>query len=483
MKQSQPKLTTTFFLLPVLLAALLVTCVIAAVAADLTIAEAPLNPDGRVFEVNLDEQGYLWLADADAGEIWQVNRTNGGYTVFEGIPDPSDGRRAPDGSVWWGDLEQGRLGRLQPATRALTWWNTPGATSLFGIHFTGDGRVWASAELEPKLYSFDPVIGELCTYTLPLDGKTYYLETTDTTVWLGDWVNSRLYRLTPSTNQFSYWQLPTDSEPYRLALTPGGELWYADPNLGVLGRLRPVQNELTLFNPPRFYSVRMLGLAGDQVWYTYYRDGVLGTLDPAVAAGDTSTVARGTASVTPVCTTPEPVATGIASTRTGTLQWSDAVYPLLPDGSGWQVYELAQDAQPEGIASDGARVWFVDPARQVLGRIDYSGVMACVVEDDDGDLQTTDDRSPVSGWPLYLTVDGARQEPGRITDKTGCASWANLLPGEVYGVEQVVQAGWLPLGDNSHSFGTTVAGSVYSHTFVNTPIEMQGTVYLPLLQR
>ena len=478
MRQLRPKLTATLFLL----LALLTAYVIAARAAELTVAEAPLNPDGRVFEVNLDEQGYLWLADGDAGEIWRVNRATGAYTVFEGVPDPSDARRAPDGSVWWGDLEQGRLGRLEPATGALTWWNTPGATSLFGIHFTGDGRVWTTAELEPQLYSFDPPSGELCTYTLPLGGSSYYLESAGNALWFGDSVNSRLYRLTPATDQLTYWELPVDSEPYRLALSPAGELWYADPNLGFLGRLRPAQNQLTLFNPPRFYSVRMLGLAGNQVWYTYYRDNALGTLDPAVVAGDTSSVTRNTATVTPACITPQPVATGTATTRSGTLQWSDAVYPLIPDGSGWQVYELSQEAQPEGIASDGAQVWFVDPGRQVLGRIDYTAVTACVVEDEDGDVETTDDRSPLPGWTVYLTIDGVREEAGRITDESGCARWANLAPDEMYGVEQVLQAGWLPLGDSSHNFGVAVAGVVYTHTFVNTPIASAAELFLPLLR-
>lgn len=480
MKQSERAISLSLFLLLTMLAVF----VVVARAAEIPAGEGALNPAGRVFEVNPDQQGYLWLADLDAGEIWQVEQASGDYTVYRGIPSPSDARRAPDGSVWWGDLEQGRVGRLDPWTGALTWWQTSASMGIFGVHFDASGRVWATAEEEPHLYRFNPVTEELCTYTLPDDGNSYYLVGADDAVWLGDHANGRLYRLTPSANQFTYWELPTDSTPYGLTLTSAGDLWYADPNLGFLGRLRPAQDELTLFNPPRGFLVQMLAVAGNRIWYTDRLDGALGNLDPEVASATTSTATRATAPATPSCATQTPAATGTATTVTGTFVWSQAAYPSLADADGWQLYELPSQSLPDGVASGGSYVWYVDPGRKVLGRIDYAAtVTVCLLADEDGSGSTTSDRNPLPGWTVYLTIDGVRQEPGSTTDNAGCARWEGLPPGQTYGVEQVVPEEWVPMNGTNHTFGIASAGSSYTRTFLNAPAETGAFVYLPMTRR
>jgi hypothetical protein len=94
-------------------------------------------------------------------------------------------------------------------------------------------------------------------------------------------------------------------------------------------------------------------------------------------------------------------------------------------------------------------------------------VTACKAADDDGDLATTGDQSPVEGWRLYLTVDGTPQGSGQVTGANGCAVWSDLEPGVAYGVEEEMQAGWQPLAATSHEFGVLVPGEAYVHTFVN----------------
>lgn len=375
MKQSGRPLTMLLFLLP----ALWLGLVFAAGAAELPLAEAPLNPEGRMFEVNLDDQGFLWLADLDADEVWHVDRDTGAYTIFAGIPDPSDARRAPDGTVWWGELNQGRIGRLQPDTGALTWWPTPGSAGNYGVNFDAGGHVWVTGDPE-QLFSFDPATGRLCTYEIPDSGSSDYVLAGDDTVWLGDRVNGRLYRLTPSAAQFTYWELPVDSTPRGLALTATGALWYADSNLGLLGRLRPEQDELTVYDPPRGSLVQRVAVAGDLIWYTEQLEGTVGNLDPAVAVGATGTVARGTVAATPDCDTQTPVATATATTAGGWLRWTSATYTSLVDAGGWRIFEMPSQALPDGIAGDGARVWFADPGRQVLGRIDDDAAVSPLLQ-------------------------------------------------------------------------------------------------------
>jgi hypothetical protein len=94
-------------------------------------------------------------------------------------------------------------------------------------------------------------------------------------------------------------------------------------------------------------------------------------------------------------------------------------------------------------------------------------VTACKVEDADGDLATTNDQTSVSGWTVYLSIDGVRQLPGKVTDAEGCYTWADLGPGHSYDVEEDVPAGWTPLTPASHDFGPAMSGSSYSFTFKN----------------
>lgn len=84
------------------------------------------------------------------------------------------------------------------------------------------------------------------------------------------------------------------------------------------------------------------------------------------------------------------------------------------------------------------------------------------------------------GWTVYLTVGGVRQLPGKTTGADGCALWAGLAPGEIYGVEEALPAGWVALSPVSHSFGAANPGDDLQHTFIN----WQGyRVYLPNTHR
>jgi hypothetical protein len=96
-------------------------------------------------------------------------------------------------------------------------------------------------------------------------------------------------------------------------------------------------------------------------------------------------------------------------------------------------------------------------------------VTACKVEDADGDLATTDDQTAVMGWPVYLSIDSVRQEPGAVTEEPdGCYTWTNLGPGYSYDVEEDVLPNWFALTPTSWDFGPAVSGETYSYTFINS---------------
>lgn len=97
-------------------------------------------------------------------------------------------------------------------------------------------------------------------------------------------------------------------------------------------------------------------------------------------------------------------------------------------------------------------------------------ITVCKVNDADGDIQTTEDRSPLSGWTMTLFSDGQQQGEAQNTGReNGCTTFTNLGPNHTYSVTETLQAGWANLTDLTHNFGTPTDGVNQNFTFINTP--------------
>ncbi|MBI5127730.1 hypothetical protein HZA76_04725 [Candidatus Roizmanbacteria bacterium] len=95
-------------------------------------------------------------------------------------------------------------------------------------------------------------------------------------------------------------------------------------------------------------------------------------------------------------------------------------------------------------------------------------VTACKQADADGNINTTDDRTNVSGWQIDLIKNGQTIDDTQVTGvRGGCYTWSNLGPGN-YSVSEETQIGWTNLNPTTHNFGVVQSGNTYSHTFVNT---------------
>jgi len=438
--------------------------------------EASLNPGGDPYEISIDQQGDLWLSDYGAAEIWRVDPQTAAYTVYENIQAPSDARADAAGKVWWADGDEGRFGRLDPGTGQATWWPASGASGLLGTQVDGAGDFWVVASGDPLLYRFQPGSSNLCTYSLPGGSGVDYPLAAGGAIWLGDYGNGRILRLNVSAATVTTWQLPGGSSPANLALDAAGDLWFADQNNGVLARLDPDTNMLDAFDPPEGAEPYMVALSENALWYGEQQAGTIGRLWPGQAAATTVSVSQSSAPASVSCAAVEAAATATVSTRSGTLAWASADYPLLADGAGWRIYDLPDNALPWGVAVDDQHIWYVDNGRLLLGRIPLPGdtpddpvtVIGCVVDDADGDPLTTDDRTPLAGWTITLLKDGSLQDPGKQTGTDGCAVWEGLPPNVTYGLAEDVKQGWFSQTPPTHDFGLAQPGDQLSHTFVNT---------------
>jgi hypothetical protein len=114
-----------------------------------------------------------------------------------------------------------------------------------------------------------------------------------------------------------------------------------------------------------------------------------------------------------------------------------------------------------------------------FGNFANLNVTACKKYDEDGNLATTDDQTPIAGWTVYLTVNGTREDT-QVTGENGCYTWENLgpIPGGYYDVEEDeadFPAGWYNLTALSHDFESPPqSGASYNFTFVNSEFREEG---------
>jgi streptogramin lyase len=345
-------------------------------ASSLALDEADLTPSKIASEINLGSDGYLYVSEDEANRVWKINPSDGNaisYLLNEaGV---LDAKSDATGNIWWTDGAT-TFGHINSSgTLTVTTWQAPEDHNLYGVTFGQDGKVWMTEWFgaASRLYRFDPMLMELCTYTLPLDASSYsyYILHEGGKLWLANWSLDRIYWVDPAGEQATWWQLPhPDALPMGMALDQGGKLWWADYDLHTLNRLDPSLDQMTVYTLPTPMDSHpwMLTLDDGLVWYTE-ATGTLGCLNPGDANGVVVTLPSTTGAVTKVCTPSlEPYATYNAFTTTKTLSWSQNSLDPILDDQGWLIYQMPAGGEPYGVASGGNYLWLTDQGREKLAR-------------------------------------------------------------------------------------------------------------------
>jgi streptogramin lyase len=464
---------------------------VSSASANLAGQETPLDPAGAAYEVNPDRDGNLWVSDNTAGEIRAYAPDGSSVSIYSGLGAVSDARAAPNGLVWYVDQENRRLERLDPSAKNQVFWQLPpGGNSGFGTAFDQLGRVWVSDFNQSMLFRFDPVSNQMCsldTSALAIGGSPY-LVPEDGWLWLSDFYGNAVLKINPLNNQLTRWQMVSidwDFEAEGLDGDGAGGLWFADANTNSLGRLDlsdPGGSRLLRYQLPAGSGKPHMLVSQDQlVWYSGLEPARLGALDPSAATPTLFTPEVSQTTLTPVCETRSPSVPQAVSVSDQTPTWNPADYQVTAQPGGWQVITLGMDSYPWGLALQDGYLWTVDNGQQAFIRISLERTLtACKLADEDGDLATMDDQSPVDGWGMTLYVDGQRF--GILpTGGDGCASWDSMTIGHTYQVTEETRQGWQPLDSTQCDLGVLVFTGEHTCQFVNTPGNI--LIYLPLVVR
>jgi virginiamycin B lyase len=153
------------------------------------------------------------------------------------LPVPYGIDVAPDGAIWFSQLNARRIGRLDPATGDIRIVDTPFAAPR-RLRFDAHGALWIPGFSSSVLARFDPGTGAFRTWDLPIEPRgteTPYALNVDRrtgAVWICGTQSDTLMRFEPSTETFTVYPLPTRVTYTReIEFGADGAVWTSNSNL------------------------------------------------------------------------------------------------------------------------------------------------------------------------------------------------------------------------------------------------------------
>ena len=134
----------------------------------------------------------------------------GGMTV----PVPYGIDVAPDGGVWFSQLNEHRIGRVDPESFAIEMVETP-FPGPRRLRFDSQGRLWIPSFSGSLVARFDPRTREFKTWELPIRPRgsevpyALHVDRRSDTVWICGTESDSLIRFDPRSERFTVYPLPT----------------------------------------------------------------------------------------------------------------------------------------------------------------------------------------------------------------------------------------------------------------------------------
>jgi streptogramin lyase len=161
-----------------------------------------------------------------------ADRLSGGEGVPLPVPYGID--IAPDGGVWFSQLNEHRIGRIDPDLGTIEMVETPFPAPR-RMRFDSKGNLWIAGFSAGLIARYDPVAKHFDTWKLPTEGaETPYALNVDhrtDTVWICGTNSDSLISFDPAREQFTVYPLPTRVTYTReIDFDADGGVWTSNSN-------------------------------------------------------------------------------------------------------------------------------------------------------------------------------------------------------------------------------------------------------------
>jgi len=149
------------------------------------------------------------------------------------VPIPYGIDVAPDGSVWFSQLNEHRIGRIDPGSFAIEMVETP-FPGPRRMRFDSQGRLWIPSFSGGLIARFDPQTREFKSWQLPDQPQVPYalhVDRRSDTVWICGTESDSLIRFEPRAERFTVYPLPTRVTYTReIDFDAQGRVWTSNSN-------------------------------------------------------------------------------------------------------------------------------------------------------------------------------------------------------------------------------------------------------------
>ncbi len=152
------------------------------------------------------------------------------------LPVPYGIDVAPDGEVWFSQLNEHRIGRMDPETGEIEVLDTPFPAPR-RLRFDSKGRLWIPSYSGSRVARFDPETREFREWELPTEPRgtetpyALHVDRRSDTVWICGTASDTLIRFEPEAERWSIYPLPTRVTYTReIDFDDRGRIWTSNSN-------------------------------------------------------------------------------------------------------------------------------------------------------------------------------------------------------------------------------------------------------------
>lgn len=177
----------------------------------------------------------VWITDFNNDVVWRYHIPNGQFTSFP-VSDPGDVAVDVAGNAWFtqpGDVNApgtSNIGRIDAATGAVTLTpTTDGSTTVAprSVTVASDGQVWFTARFTPQAVGrLNPATNAVTIFLTPSNpGPQDIAASPDGTVWFTQITKGNIARI-DNAGVITEGKAVKGSQPFGITVAPNGDPWY-----------------------------------------------------------------------------------------------------------------------------------------------------------------------------------------------------------------------------------------------------------------
>ena len=177
----------------------------------------------------------VWMTDFTNDSLWRYDTVTGQFTQFP-VPEPADVAVDAAGTVWFAATLESAIGRLDPATGAVTL--TPTSIVPRALAIAADGQLWFTARFTPHgVGRLNPATGEVTVFPRTDEGPQDIAASPDGTMWFTQTSKGNVARI-DNAGTITEGKVVKGSEPFGITVEPSGDPWYTMLEASKIGELQ-----------------------------------------------------------------------------------------------------------------------------------------------------------------------------------------------------------------------------------------------------